>query len=436
MPSLPDPGLLRELDSALRNRRNWAIERLDEWVRRASTLGSEAAAQDYAAGLFEEVGFQARVLPVDVDRISKLPGFSPVDWSYDDRPNVVGVHRVARQEGRSLVFNGHVDVVSAEPVKLWTTPPFEPAMFEEGGESWMTGRGAGDMKGGSMCFLWALMSLHDLGYAPASDVVLQSPIEEECTGNGALDLLARGYTADACVIPEPFGETVLASQLGVVWFQVRVLGRTTHVLGAGRGVNAIEKSWLFIDALRRLEVELNRPELRPTAYAEVDHPINLNVGTIQGGDWASTVAGECVTRFRLALYPGQSLAALREWVENVVAETARADPWLREFPPTVEWIGFQAEGCTFDTGGAFGTTLRTIHERLRGVEPGILNATCTTDVRFFNLYHGIPATCYGPAARNIHGVDECVSIDSMERVAQVFTHLVAEWCGAQKRSKR
>jgi acetylornithine deacetylase len=318
---------------------------------------------------------------------------------------------------------------------MWSSPPFEPRVVEneEGGEAWMYGRGAGDMKGGTIAYLWGLAALADMGLEPASRLVCQSPVEEECTGNGALALLERGFTADACIIPEPFAETVLARQVGVLWFQVRILGKTTHVLQAGGGVNAIEKAWVIIGAMRELEQELNRPENVPPAYRHVDHPINLNVGVIDGGDWASTVAGECVIRFRLGLFPGESVDALKERIEDRVREAAADDPWLSEFPPSVEYVGFNAEGCEFDVEGELGRTLQEVHQAWRGAPAEELSATCTTDVRFFNLYHGIPATCYGPKAQAIHGVDEKVSLDSVERVAQVLAAFVSRWCGVRRK---
>src|SRR5690606_41785945 len=97
-----------------------------------------------------------------------------------------------------------------------------------------------------------------------------------------LSLVEEGYTADACIIPEPFGETILTNQVGVMWFQTRVLGRTTHVQSAGEGENAIEKTYVLIKALRELEKELNQPDKIHPAYKNVPHPINLNVGVIRG----------------------------------------------------------------------------------------------------------------------------------------------------------
>ncbi|MCB2153439.1 ArgE/DapE family deacylase [bacterium] len=424
-----------EIRAALESRRSWAVDSLTEWVRRASTLGNEQSAQEHVAALYEQLGLATKMLPVDHDKISKLPGYSPVDWSYEGRQNVIGVHDPGTNEGQSLVFNGHVDVVSPEPISLWSNPPFEPKVVqnEEDGEEWMYGRGAADMKGGSMCFLWAMAALRDMGLEPASKVIFQSPLEEECTGNGTLALLADGYTADGCLIPEPFNETILLRQVGVIWFDVRILGKTTHVLGAGSGVNAIEKMWVIIQALRELETELNQPEHIPPSYAGIEHPINLNVGTIQGGDWASTVAGECVTRFRLGLFPTDTVEELKEAIQMTVAQAAAEDPWLAEYPPTVEFIGFHAEGAKFDPDCDLGQTLRDAHEEWRGVEPVPLRATCTTDVRFFTNNYDIPATCYGPKCRNIHAADEKVSIDSMQRVAEVMVTFIEQWCGLRKR---
>jgi acetylornithine deacetylase len=425
-----------DIAGLIANRREWAIETLSGLVRHPTMLGAEESGQEHLAGIMEELGLAVRFEPIALAEIVDRPGFSPVDWKLEGKRNLVGVHAPETERGRSLVLNGHIDVVPPAPETLWTTPPFVPRLERGGedGEDWLFGRGAGDMKGGTVSYLWALAALRDTGREPAGRVICQSPVEEECTGNGTLSLLARGYAGDACVIPEPFAETVLTHQVGVVWFQVRLLGRTTHVLGAGRGVNAIERSQLVIAALRELEAEVNRRDRIPEAYRDVDHPINLNTGTMHGGDWASTVAGECVTRFRFGLFPGESLAELRRRVEERVAAVAAGDPWLSEFPPRVEWVGFQAEGCASRLDGDFGRELRTAHAAWRGSPPADLRATCTTDVRFFELYHGVPATCYGPRAENIHGVDERVSIDSMQRVAEVLATFVQSWCGLRRRS--
>ena len=425
-----------QIATAVKSRRDWAINALSQLVRQPTVLGKEELGQRVVASLFEDLQMEVKIEKIKLDEIKDKPGFGPTNWQLEGKHNVVGIHNPGDDFGRSLIFNGHIDVVSPEPTKLWSSPPFEPRVVhnEEDGETWMYGRGAGDMKGGTIGYLWALKALQDLGVEPASKVICQSVVEEECTGNGALSLLEKGYRADAAIIPEPFNETIIKAQVGVLWFRVRVLGMTTHVLGAGEGVNAIEKSVKIMQALRMLEAEINEPDNIPDSYKGIEHPINLNVGTINGGDWQSTVAGECVTGYRIGTFPGENLSVVMDRVEEHVASVADDDPWLKENPPQVEWVGFRAEGCVFDTDSELGKTLRNAHKQWRGNEPEQLRCTATTDIRFFNLYYDIPATCYGPKAQRIHAVDEKVSIDSIERIAEVMCSFIQDWCKLRKRA--
>src|SRR3990172_6264141 len=64
---------------------------------------------------------------------------------------------------------------------------------------------------------------------------------------------------------------------------VRIRGVAVHASEERRGVNAIEKSYEVMQALRGLEAELNVAP--PSPYDRFSHPINLNVGAIRGGDW-------------------------------------------------------------------------------------------------------------------------------------------------------
>ncbi|MDX1509545.1 MAG: ArgE/DapE family deacylase, partial [Woeseiaceae bacterium] len=275
---------------------------LTELVSHPSTRGNEQSAQRFISEQLDERGFETDVWNIDVKDIANLPGFSPVIGDYDDAINVVGALRCPSPRGRSLILNGHIDVVPVGPLDMWDTPPFEPAVNGK----WMTGRGAGDMKGGVVANLFALDALRDAGVKPAADVYFQAVVEEECTGNGALACLQRGYTADAALIPEPFDEELMSAQIGVIWMQVKLRGVPVHVLEAGSGVNAIEAAIPLIAALRQLEQRWNAAD-RHAEYQHVEHPLNLNIGRIEGGDWASSVPAWCVFDVRMAVYPGQDV---------------------------------------------------------------------------------------------------------------------------------
>ena len=77
--------------------------------------------------------------------------------------------------------------------------------------------------------------------------------------------------------------------------------------------------------------------------------------------------------------------------------------------------------------------LQACHRDITGAEADAVALTATTDARFFQLYGGTPATCYGPQSGNTHGIDEWVSIDSMMQVTQVLALFIARWCGVNER---
>ena len=405
---------------------------LTELVSHPSTRGNEQSAQQLMAGQLEERGYETDVWNIDVKDIAGLPGFSPVIGDYDDAINVVGMHKSHSRRGKSLILNGHIDVVPTGPNDMWDTPPFEPVVNGD----WMIGRGAGDMKGGVVANLYALDALRDVGCRPAADVCFQSVVEEECTGNGALACLQRGYRADAAIIPEPFHEHLIAAQIGVIWMQVHLRGIPVHVLEAGSGVNAIEAAIPLIAALRDLEVRWNAGDKHP-AYECVDHPLNLNIGRIEGGDWASSVPAWCCFDVRMAVYPDQNLDDARTELEACIHDAARKDDFLRQNPPEIVYHGFLAEGYTLaehekaEAREAI-AALASAHKTVTGNDLVQSPVTATTDARFFGLYADTPALVYGPAAEAIHGFNERLNIESMRRVTKSIALFIADWCGLEK----
>jgi acetylornithine deacetylase len=137
--------------------------------------------------------------------------------------------------GRSLILNGHIDVVPVGAERLWTRPPFEP--WIDGDR--LHGRGANDMKAGIVAYTMACRRCSAWAGSRRREVTLQSVIEEECTGNGALACLLAGYTADAAIIPEP-GDEVMSAQMGVMWMTLDVYGVPVHAAVAHTGIGAID----------------------------------------------------------------------------------------------------------------------------------------------------------------------------------------------------
>jgi acetylornithine deacetylase len=394
------------------------VELLGELVAEPTLLGREASGQAVMRRVFERLGLRPFDVPLDAGALERHPGGAPFSWEIDGKVNVLADW--GDGHGRSLILNGHIDVVSPEPSALWNGDPYEPRVDGD----WMYGRGAGDMKSGLAAMIGAVAGLQRLGVRPRGRVQLQSVVEEECTGNGALACVLAGHTADAAILTEPTSEAIWNAQVGVLWFRVRVLGTPAHAGDADDGSNAIEASYAVIEALRRLEAELN--EVKPPLYAAYPHPIHLNVGMIRGGDWPSTVAGECVTSFRLAQYPGEPVSALKARVEETVASVAAGSPLRFD----VVYDGFQCEGYELEPDAPLIAGLRAAAARVNGGAPPLFASTATTDARSFHLYGETPAVCFGPHAENEHGVDERVSLPSMVRTAQALALFIVDWCGA------
>ena len=172
-----------------------AIERLlIDLVQAPTMLGEERAGQEIMRAAFADLGLEPREIALDPDALRSHVGSSPFSWDVGGKVNVVAEWAPAQPAhparpadpsqpagGRSLILNGHIDVVDPGPPDMWASPPF---VARRDGD-WLYGRGAGDMKAGLAAIVGAVAGLRRLGLEPLAPVELQSVVEEECTGNGA-----------------------------------------------------------------------------------------------------------------------------------------------------------------------------------------------------------------------------------------------------------
>ena len=183
------------------------------------------------------------------------------------------------------------------------------------------------------------------------------------------------------------------------------------------------------------EAEANRAECRHPAFAADNHPININVGTIEGGEWTSSVATRARLGVRVGVMPGQSCHAVRAEIEALVAKT-QADERLRGATLRVEFKGFMADGCLFPATQPIAALVSAQHLAVAGKPLRHYAATGLTDARHYTLYGQTQATCYGPDAQNIHAIDESVGLDCMTQTTKVLALVIAEWCGLERRPRR
>ncbi len=425
---MPDADLVARLQSAVDANWDAQLAWLQNLVRFPSRRGQEGPCQDWIAREFAGRGWSVdRYTLADV-AMDHLPGFSPVmDTNYADAVQVVATVRASPGAGRSLILQGHVDVVPEGPADMWTTPPFDPVVRGD----WLNGRGAGDMKQGVSAMVFAMDALRSAGLAPAADVYVQTVTEEECTGNGALSTLARGYRADACLIPEPTANTITRAHVGVMWFRLRVRGVPVHVAQAQTGTNAILSAFALLQALAEYTKALNEQAMTHEWFGEVPDPIKFNPGVIRGGDWGSSTPAWCEVDCRIGLLPGTELADARRGVQEVVAKAARSDSFMANNPPEVIWNGFQADGFVQQPGTEAEAVLAACHQSVFGTAMDARLSTAVNDTRFYGLYHRMPALCYGPVGQNHHGFDERSYLPALKQTTRAIALFIADWCGTR-----
>ncbi len=423
-----DAGAKRAILQAVDALEAEALAAVVALVRHDSTLGREQGAVAEMARLFATTGLPVQRIPVEVSKLEGHRGFSPPLMSYAGRDNVVALHTPRGSGGRSLALNGHLDVVPEGAADMWASPPYE-AVVRDGR---IYGRGAGDMKAGLVSNLFAFKALQLAGLQPAAPVQLQAVIEEECTGNGALATMLALPKMDAVILPEP-GPGIPAmwtAEVGVVWAWVTVSGRPAHVRDMHSGINAIEAAGVVAAAFKEYEHAMNRAEMVHASFQGVNHPVNVNLGTFQGGEWNSSVATRAKLGMRVGVMVGRDPREVAREIEALVAKAAE-DPRLRSCKVALEFKGFMAEGCVFDQSAEIVQLAARNFAAVAGSPLRDYPAPALTDGRHFVLYQGTPVACFGPDAQDIHGIDESVGIQSMQDITRSIALTMAEWCGVE-----
>ena len=225
---------------------------------------------------------------------------------------------------------------------------------------------------------------------------------------------------------------MIRSQVGVIWFRLRVRGFPVHVFEAGAGSNAIMAAYHLIHAIEQLETEWNERAKADLHFRSVTHPINFNPGIIKGGDWASSVPAWCDVDCRIAVLPGWSVADCQKEILACVSAAARDHRFLSNNPPEVEWSGFLSEGYELTNSAEPEAAFARAFDAVYGGAVPDRAFTALTDTRFYGLNYDIPSLCFGASGAAMHGFNEYVDLESLRKSTKATALFIAEWCGVEK----
>ena len=411
-------------------RQEETLDLLARLVAIPSTGGSaaECEIQHVLADLLHDDGFDVEIWPLDLDDLTADTEFPGMEVARHEAYGVVATRAGhAPDLGRSLLVDGHTDVVPPGDLGRWSGDPYELRRVTREGRDLLLGRGTCDMKGGLVASIVAARALRAAGVRLAGDLTIAPVVGEEDGGLGTFALLRRGVTADACVIPEPTDLDVVPANAGALTFRLRIPGRAVHASRRTEGVSAVDKLVPTLAALEALETRRNadvQPLMRRWRPA---YPISI--GTVHAGDWASTVPDLLVAEGRLGVALGETVADARAELEAAVSELCADDDFLREHPITVQWWGGQFAPGTSEDDDLVERVRRAHLLAAPGARPQeVYGAPYGSDQRL--LAPSMPVLQYGPGdTRTAHAPDESVAVDDLHAATRALALLYLEHCG-------
>lgn len=326
---------------------------------------------------------------------------------------------------RTLMFEGHTDVVTEGDATAWSVDPFGGDV--RGGR--LYGRGSADMKGGVAGAIAALEAVRRAAPDLPGRVRLGIVVDEEGMMLGIKHFIRSGWAdeVDGAIVCEPEENELCLFQKGAMRLHVRFTGVMSHGAMPYAGVNPVRALARFAVSLEALEEEeqarlgahpyLGLPWLTPTlAQAPVHGEAQFNV-----------MPERAYLAIDVRTVPGQDHEQLLTRVRAIAAREADRHPRLEVEVECFEsrpWTETPAEDPLVTAlGSAFPYTI--------GGEPRYGGVPGATDGTFLRATAGVPIVTVGPGDRTIpHQRDEFVRVDDLVAAARLYAAATVLYLGA------
>ncbi|PSP73680.1 peptidase M20 [Halobacteriales archaeon QS_3_64_16] len=454
-------------------------ELAEELCRFDTTGGNERLAQEYFRDRLREYGFETYTWTGDAEALAAHRSFPSaaelVDLSIEERPSVAGVLEFGDPDrGRTLVLNGHMDVVPVTP-EHWSGAPFEPRWTEKGDR--LTARGAADMKSQlAACLFAARCVAEEAGEAAGGDdgsedgtggnaekgvsdldgrIVVESVAGEEQGGVGAAAAAMENpypFERDAAIVAEPTDLRVVTAIEGCLMGQVSIEGRSAHAARRWAGKSVLPLFERVRQAFCDLETERSERVSHPL-YERFETPWPIVIGRVEAGSWASNVPGTLTADVRVGVAPGESvddveaecrarLAGIANDDEagegdagtDVAGATVGADAGERDGGDG-RAIGFERFGIQFDSAeiDAEEPIVGSLREAMAAADLEDTHPTGETygaDARFYTDA-GIPSVVFGPGRiEQAHFPDESIRWPDVLLAGEVLAETARRYLSA------
>jgi len=422
--------------------RDEMVDFLKELVSKPSVNNGDGgdlkAVQDLLAGRLNDFGFDK------VDEFSIDPE--------GRHPNVCAINK-GSGGGKSILFNGHMDVVPVTDPSLWCCDPFKPIVKD----GKIFGRGTSDDKGGLTSAIWAMKAIRDCKIEVKGDVILQAAAGEESQSAeelGTSQCVKRGYSADFGVVCESSDLELQILSSSLVFIELIIEGKPSHTSSRNQaifpqpygtpsgmevGVDAFKKSLRFAQYFYDLEEQFNH-RFRDPVLGSGGNPVHdkqgigvftINPSFVEVGEYLGTIPAHA--KYTYCIWYPEFLISKEELFEEIrqgVKAIASTDDWLRKNPPKLnmpviqDWPGFR---ISIDHPGVVSARNSIMDAIGKPAVISGLKAVC--DATYLNK-HGVPSVMCGPGSISwgVHGNDEYVTIDSLIDAAKIYASMIIDWC--------
>lgn len=318
--------------------------------------------------------------------------------------------------GRTLMFEGHTDVVSEGDRSLWKHDPFG-AEIEDGK---IYGRGSCDMKAGVAVNLLTVKALLKSGVGFNGKIVLGILCDEEDLMLGVQDFIKQGHAdnVDACLVPEPEENQLCISMKGALRIKLIIHGKMAHGAMPHAGINPNTRLARIILAFEEFEKKqkkkfgedeyLGWPSVTFTVIQSPPppEPPQLNV-----------MPGESVAYIDIRTVPGQDHKVIKESLGEILKELGNHDP---DFNVTLEYLADKPV-VSMEKDEPIVITAAGVYRDITGKEPVYNGVPGATDGTYLRDLKGIPSLVNGPGPRHMpHQTDEYVEIDELIESAKLY----------------
>jgi acetylornithine deacetylase len=396
------------------------IELAGDLIRIPSFSPNETPVARFLATYFETRGYEVDLQEVEPGRFQTI------------------ATRRGAGGGRSLMFNGHLDINSL--MLGGTRDPWTPSV--ENGR--LYGHGVQNMKGGVAAMIAAAEAIRRADVTLRGDLVVACVAGETQGGEGTHHLVESGVRTDGAVLPEPFGiDHLVTVHGGIVHLAIHTYGVTGHISQIEKTVHAIHHMARVVEALQAVRFTYTpRPDLPALP--------RLNVGSIIGGRGATYVLTEppyvpdlCTVIVDVHFVPGQTVESIVADIRRTLEPLRAADAQLRyeiEVPPPAFFRGRRRlvmEPIDLPTDAAVVQAVARNHQRITGRAPksiGVLLPLSYSAGDAAWLWRaGIPCVYYGPASGFQEGGPEgsYIVIEEMVQAARVLALTALDFCGVR-----